>query len=244
MFIIAARELRSLFLSPLAWTILAVIQFILAYIFLANVDVFIRIQPQLAKLAHAPGFTELVISNFFGTAAVVLLFVVPLLTMRLFSEERRYRTLTLLLSSPLSLTEIVLGKYLGLMGFLSLLLFMLSLMPLSLFSGGVLDWGQCAAGMIGLWLLLAAFSAAGLFASTLTAQPAVAALGAFGILFLLWIIDWDSQMQSGLLRYLSLFNHYQALLKGLFKTQDVIYFLLFILTFLSLSVSRLDAERM
>ena len=123
MFAIAAREWRSLFLSPLAWGILAVVQLVAAWIFLANLDLFLQMQGQLPP--DAPGFTYLLVSNLFATLAIVLLLVVPLLTMRLIAEERRNRTLPLLLSAPLSTSAIIIGKYLGLMGFLFAMLLLL-----------------------------------------------------------------------------------------------------------------------
>lgn len=245
---IAGRELRSLFLSPLAWSILAVVQLILAYVFLIQVELFMQWQPRLAAMEGAPGATDIIAAPLFRTAAIVLLLVVPLLTMRLVSEERRARTLPLLLSAPASMTEIVLGKYAGVMGFLLVLLGLTLLMPLSLVSGGGLDWGLLAAGALGLALVLASFAAAGLFLSTLTDQPTVAGVSTFGLLLLLWILDWaggtGSETATETFAYLSLLTHYDALLKGIFDTQDVIYYLLFSVTFLVLSIRRLDAERL
>jgi ABC-2 type transport system permease protein len=246
-FTIAARELKSLFLSPLAWAILAVVQLILAYIFLVSVDQFLEVQPRLIGMTDAPGVTDIIAAPLFGTAAVVLLLVAPLLTMRLVSEEHRNRTLSLLLSAPVSMTEIILGKYLGILLFLLVMLGMLALMPLSLLVGGSLDFGKLCAGLLGLGLLLAAFAAAGLFMSTLTTQPTVAAISTFGLLLLLWIIDWTSGARaevSGVLNYLSLTRHYEPMLKGMFNSVDIAYYLLFIITFLVLSVRRLDAERL
>jgi ABC-2 type transport system permease protein len=245
---IAARELRSLFLSPLAWAILAVIQLVLAYIFLVQLDVFMQWQARLAGIEGAPGLTEIVAAPLFRTAAIVLLLVVPLLTMRLVSEERRARTLPLLLSAPVSMTDIVLGKYLGLMAFLALLLLLIPLMPLALLAGGSLDLGLLAAGFVGLLLVVASFAAAGLFLSAVTDQPTVAAISTFGLLLLLWILDWagngGGQEASAVLGYLSLLTHYDALLKGVFDTRDVAYYVLFTLTFLVLAVRRLDADRL
>jgi len=246
-FTIAARELKSLFLSPLAWAILAVVQLILAYIFLVSVDQFLEVQPRLVGMADAPGVTDIIAAPLFGTAAVVLLLVAPLLTMRLVSEEHRNRTLSLLLSAPVSMTEIILGKYLGILLFLLVMLGMLALMPLSLLLGGSLDFGKLGAGLLGLGLLLAAFAAAGLFMSTLTTQPTVAAISTFGLLLLLWIIDWTSGARaevSGILSYMSLTRHYEPMLKGMINSVDIAYYLLFIITFLVLSVRRLDAERL
>jgi len=114
---IAARELRSLFLSPLAWSVLAVVQFILAYLFLSQIDTFLVWQPRLAAIEGAPGISDIVIAPLFADAAIVLLLVTPLLTMRVLSEERRNRTLSLLFSAPVSMTEIILGKYLGVLAF-------------------------------------------------------------------------------------------------------------------------------
>ncbi len=240
--VIAGRELRSLFLSPLAWTILGVVQFVLAWLYLSQVDFFLQFQPRLAALAQAPGVTQLVVAPLYGNVALVLLLVVPLLTMRLISDERRNGTLSLLLSAPLSMTEIVLGKYLGLMAFLLLMASLIALMPLALLAGTPLDWGLLAAIQLGVVLLLGSFAALGLFMSTLTAYPAVAAVASFGALLFLWLLDWAGE-QGSLLGQLSLMRHYQALLQGVFDSADVIYYLLFIVTFLVLSIQVLDAQR-
>ncbi len=245
---IAGRELRSLFLSPLAWSVLAVVQLILAYVFLIQVELFLQWQPRLAAMEGAPGATDIIVAPLFRTAAIVLLLVVPLLTMRLVSEERRGRTLALLLSAPVSMTQIVLGKYLGVMGFLAVLLGLTILMPLSLVAGGGLDWGLLASGAVGLALVVAAFAAAGLFLSTLTDQPTVAGVSTFGLLLLLWILDWaggtGNEAATEAFTYLSLLTHYDALLKGVFDSQDVLYYVLFSVTFLVLGIRRLDAERL
>ncbi|MFP5345154.1 MAG: ABC transporter permease, partial [Gammaproteobacteria bacterium] len=199
--VIAARELKSLFLSPLAWTVLAVVQLILAWLFLVQLDQFAELQPQLAALPGAPGLTDLVVAPLFASAATVLLLVTPLLTMRVMSEERRQHTLTLLFSMPLSMTEIVLGKYLGLLALLGIMLLLIVLMPLSLLLGGTLDSGQLAAAVLGLALLMAGFAAVGLYVSTLTRHPGIAAVGSFGILLLLSLLDWPGA--GGLFSYLS-----------------------------------------
>lgn len=244
---IALRELRSLFLSPLAWSILGVVMLILGYLFLSQLEEYAQVQSQLALMEGAPGVTELVVAPTFASAAVILLLVVPLVTMRLVAEERRSRTVALLFSAPVSMTAIVLGKYLGVLGFLGVLLALIALMPLALLPAVPLDPGLLAAGLLGLALMLAAFAAAGLFMSTLTAQPTIAAVLSFGLLLLLWIIDWTGSGGEGggrLLAYLSLQRHYQSLLRGLFDSSDLVYYLLFILTFLVLSIRRLDAERL
>ena len=244
-FTIAARELRSLFLSPLAWAVLAIVQFILGYMYLGQIEVFLSVQSRLVAVPGAPGLTEIVVMPLLANAAIVLLLVVPLLTMRLISDERRGQTLSLLFSAPISMSEIVVGKYLGVMAFLLIMLGMITLMPLSLLSGGNIDVTLFLAGILGLTLLLASFAAAGLFVSTLTAQPTIAAVATFGLLLLLWILDWSGGGQlHSLLPYLSILRHYESLLKGIFDSSDVIYYLLFVAVFLILSIRRLDADRL
>ncbi len=241
---IALRDLRSMFLSPLAWTVLAVTQLILAWSFFTQIDFFFSLQPQLATVANAPGVTDLVVMPMFEVASIILLMVTPLLTMRLISEERRNGSITLLLSSPVSMTEIVLGKFTGIVLFMLIFIFMISLMPLSLLMGTELDLGKLAAGMFALLLLLAAFSSAGLFLSSLTVNPVVAAISSFGLLILLWIINSNAGDNANILSQLSLLSHFAPMLRGLINTADVAYFVLFIATFLLLTIRQLDSQRL
>lgn len=244
---IARRELVSLFLSPLAWVILAILQFILAFLFLGHVDLYLRAQPSLLTLPNGPGVTEIVAQPLLGNTAVILLLIVPLLSMRLISDERRQRTITLLFSAPVSMTEIAVGKYLGLLTFLLLLTAMVVLMPLSLLVGGRLDWGMFLAGLVGLCLLLSTFAAIGLFMSALSPNPTIAGAATFGALFLLWIAAWSSGgggAMDHLLRYLSLVDHYEPFLRGEVRTSDIAYFLVLTTAFLSFTVRRLDAGRL
>lgn len=244
-FVIARRELLSMFLSPLAWVVLAVVQFIMAWVFLVQVDTFPMIQQQyLMFQQRAPGVGDLVIAPLLSTASVVMLLVVPLLTMRLIAEEKRSGTITLLRAAPVGTTGIVLGKFLAILLFLALLVAMIALMPVSLAVGTELDWGRLAAGVLGLFLMVAAFASAGLFMSTLTRQPVVAAIATFGILLLLWLVNAASGGEDALMDWLSLLGHYQALLRGAFATGDVIYYLVFMIAFLAFSVRKLDAERL
>lgn len=246
-FTIAIRELKNLFLSPLAWTIMAVLQLILAYLFLSQLDTFMLLQPRLAGIEGAPGVTDIVVAPLLQTSGFLLLLIAPAITMRVFSDERRNRTLSLLLSAPVSMTDIVLGKFLGVSLFFLLLLSLLAAMPLALYAGTTLDAGKLAAGLLGLALLLATFAAIGVFMSSLTEQPVVAAISTLGILMLLWIIDWSGDSQEGmtdLLPYLSLKTHFESFLKGLFSTADAAYFLLLIAAFLILAIRRLDQQRL
>lgn len=237
---IAWREFRSLFLSPFAWCVLATVQALMAFVFLWLLNDFQLVQPQLLRIAGAPGITDQVVAPMLGSAATLLLVVVPLLTMRSVADERRSGTLLLLRAAPVAARELVLGKYLALLGLLAVLTTMLLLMPLSLAAGTTLDWGKLAAGTLGLLLAGAAFTAAGLFVSTLTAQPALAAFASLGLLLAFWFVGLAG---DGALAWLSTVQHQQALLRGAFSSADLVYFALFIATFLWLAVHRLDGER-
>ena len=242
---IAWREFRTLFVSPLAWTVLGVVQFLLAFEFLAQLEQFQLIQPRLLGIDGAPGVTDLVGVPTLATAASLLLLVVPLLTMRLVAGERQAGTLALLRSSPVSAFEIVFGKYLGLVALLAVLIAAVALMPASLALGTTPDWGKLASATLGLALLTAAFAAAGVYFSTLARQPLVAAIATFGFLLLLWMVDVAgnaAQRFTDVVSYASLVRHYQPLLRGTFASADVVYYLLFIALFLGLAVRRLDAE--
>ncbi len=246
-FTLAMRELRSMFLSPLAWVILAVTQAILAWILFVQMDQFFLLQDQLATLPNAPGVTDLIIAPTLEVASIMLLMITPLMTMRLLSEERRNGTLSLLLSAPISSTEIILGKYLGIVLFMLVFVLMLAMMPLSLNAGTDIDTGKLMSGLLGLLLLLCAFSAAGLFMSSLTANPVIAAVSTFGLLLLLWIIDRNGSSEAStdnVISYLSLISHFAPMLRGILDSKDVIYFLLFISGFVTLSIRQLDAQRL
>lgn len=241
---IASREFLSLFISPLAWVVLAVVQFILAYVFLASLDVFIEAQPRLTGLEAAPGITEIVVMPLFGSVAVVLLLIVPIITMRAFSDERRNGTWTLLVTAPVTVTEIVIGKFCGVLGFFLILIALLILMPLSLVVGGPVDLGHLGAGALATLLLTASFIAIGLFASSLCAHPAAAAVSSFGMLLVLWIVDWrGSEANGDIMSYVSMLKHYHGLLAGRISSVDFVYFLLVIALALALTVWRLDADK-
>ncbi len=246
--VIARHELRRLFYSPLAWSILALVQLILAFLFLTAVQNYIdNVMPKLAGMANAPGVVSLVLTPFFLWAGVIMLGITPILTMRGFSEEYQTGSMALLIAAPLSVSEIVLGKYFGLVAFLSVMIAMITLMPLSLSLGTSLDWGHLQAQILGLFLLTASFAAAGLYISSLTRQPALAAVGGFGfllLLFVFYVAGTAQGTQSQLFVYISHFSHYLPFLRGEFSTRALAYYLLFALTFLGLTIRQLDNQRL
>jgi ABC-2 type transport system permease protein len=240
---IARHEFHRYFSSPLAWSVLAVVQLILGLLFSELIFDYLSANPLTGGGGSVAGA---VAGNLFSAATVVMLLVMPLLTMRLFSEERARGTIDLLLSAPASLTEIVLGKYLGLLAFVAIMLALAGVMPFTLLLGADLDIGRVLAGLLGLFLLVAAFGAAGLFVSTLTAQTTVAAVASFALLLVLWLVRWAGQQHfagAAVWTYLSMIHHFNNFQQGEFDTSDAAYYLLFIFAFLGLSVQRLGMER-
>ena len=243
-FTIAAKELRSMFASPLAWVVLAFMQFVLALIFLKQIDGFLVVQGQLARTPNAPGLTEIAVVPMFGVASMVLLMSVPLLTMRLISEERRNQTMAMLMSAPVSMTQIIIGKYLAMVAFLGLINLLILAMALSLLAGGKIDLGLLAANLIGLFLLGCSFAAIGLFVSCLTTHPVVAAVLSLAVFLGLWIINVAATNPQSWLHELSLLDRYQGFLNGLVAVNDLIYFGVLTAMFLILSIRRLDSDRL
>ena len=241
--VIAWRELRNLWLSPLGWGVAAVTQLIQGLVFYRLVQAY-----QAAPVTEGvkAGASYNIAGLFLGTTGYLGLLLVPLLTMGLISGERRQRSLTLLTSAPVSPTDIVLGKYLGVLGYLALLLALLAVMPLALCTATTLDLGLLAAAWFGVFLLLAAYTALGLFCSAWAARPATAAAATVVVLLLFWVgerltgtgITW----LDAALHYLAVFQHYEPMLRGEVDTADVSYFLVFIGLFLALAVQRMRAE--
>ena len=243
-FTITGKELRRLFTSPLAWVLLAFLQLILSWIFLGRLQTFLDLQPQIAMLPAAPGVTEIVVAPVFGTATIVLLMLVPLLSMRLIAEERRNQTLPFLVSAPVSVTEIVLGKFLALMAFLALAVGLPVLMALSLYSGGRLDLGLLGGNVLGLLLLCASYAAVGLYLSCVTTHPLVAGVGTFAVLLGLWLVNIAASSPDSALNMISLIKHYESFARGTLALGDLVYYLVLTALFLLLSIRRLDGDRL
>lgn len=252
-FTIAAKEIKALFASPLAWLMLTVVQLIAGYAFLRRLDDFLQLQPQLATMSNAPGATELIAAPVFGTAAALLLFATPVLAMRLIAEERRNQTMVLLMSAPVSMTEIVLGKFLGLFAFLLCAIALISLMPLSLAGATRLDYGLLAGLVLGLALLAAGFVAVSLYVSCLTVHPVAAAIGAFATLLAMVLVGdaaadglrargWP--VAAALAQVLSPIKNFEPFGKGMIDSHALACSVLLAAVFLTLAVRQLDAQRL
>ena len=242
---IARKELKSLFASPMGWIILALLMLAFGSFYLQGVNNYFEVMSGSIRPAERVGVTIFVGQTVYGIASFLMLFAVPLLSMRLISEERRSQTLPFLFSAPISLTEIVVGKFLGLIIFLSILVGYIFLMLSTLNIWSDIDFGYLIANSIGLILLAASFSALGIYFSSLTNQPIIAAILSFIALFALMGLDkFFGSQPNHWFGYISLMKHFQAFSRGVIDSKDIIYFVLFITTFLVLTIRRLDSDRL
>jgi ABC-2 type transport system permease protein len=244
--LIARHEWRRLAVQPFAWLLAAVVIALMAWQFLLALQGYLDLAPKLGGLKDAPGVTDLVAVPLLRSFGNLLVLLVPLVTMRAFAGERGAQTLPLLLASGVGNLRIVLGKYLGALGFVLVLIAFVALMPLALGFGTTLDLGKIAASVLGLALFAAALTAIGIVASAWAAQPALAAAIALAITSLLAVVDAGARLQgianSGI-NYLALPTHLETFFRGLVASVDVVYFVLVAAVALALATRRLDTLR-
>jgi ABC-2 type transport system permease protein len=242
---IARKEIKSMFASPMGWIILALLMFAFGTYYLNGVNNYFEVMSGAIRPAERTGVTQFVGQTVYGLASFIMLFAVPLLSMRLISEERRSQTMPFLFSAPLTITEIVVGKFLGLVFFLTILIVYIATMLSTLNIWSDIDFGYIIANSVGLLLMASSFSALGLYFSSLTSQPIVAGILSFIALFVLMILDrFFAGDPTSIMSQLSLMKHFQSFAGGLIDTADIAYFVLFIITFLTLTIRRLDADRL
>jgi len=242
---VARKELKSLFASPMGWIILALLMLAFGTFYLQGVNNYFDVMSGSIRPAERVGVTIFVGQTVYGIASFLMLFAVPLLSMGLISGERKSQTLPFLFSAPISLAEIVVGKFLGLIIFLSILVAYILLMLSTLNIWADIDFGYLLSNSLGLILLAASFSALGIYFSSLTSQPIVAAILSFIALFALMGLDkFFGSQPDHWFGYISLMKHFQSFSRGIIDSKDIIYFILFITTFLVLTVRRLDADRL
>ena len=223
---IARQELLGALRSPVAWVMYAALQFILAWQFLAGLETYLQLQPQLKLMVNPPGVNQIVIAPVIVTAGFLFLLSAPLITMRAVADERRARTLVLYLKAPIAPATIVLGKFLGCLAQLLPVVLGLALMFGVLALTTPVDGGQLLAGLAALLLVGALFVSMGLFISTLTSHPAAAAFGTLMALLLIWLLDWQSSVgaEQSWLASASALNQFQGLVRGLVDTGALAYF--------------------
>lgn len=242
---IARKELNSMFASPMGWIILAIFMAVFGAFYLSGVNNYFEVMSGAIRPAERIGVTQFVGQTVYGVASFIMMLAVPLLSMRLIAEERRNQTMPFLSSAPLSIVEIVIGKFIGLVAFLSILIVYIALMLSTLNLWSDIDFGYIAANSLGLFLMVASFSALGLYFSSLTSQPIVAAILTVIAAFALMAFDvfFGGDPNSPISEF-SLVKHFSSFSSGLIDSGDIAYFVLFIVTFLTLTVRRLDADRL
>ncbi|WP_292782813.1 ABC transporter permease [Methylophilus sp. UBA6697] len=243
--IIARKELRSLFATPMGWLILAIFQAIVGTYYSLSFNQYFEIMRSAQWQVQRIGITQFMAEGVFGVASILMLFVVPLVSMKLISEERKNQTMALLMSAPLSMSELILGKLLGIVTYLSILIISMVLMIAMLLPWAEIDLPYLLTHALGLWLLVVASSALGLYVSCLTANPILAAFCSMTALSVCLLMDkFFSDNRQALFHDLSLMQHYRQFSLGILNSYDILFFVLFALFFVLLSIRRLHADRL
>ncbi|MGI8960175.1 MAG: ABC transporter permease [Bryobacteraceae bacterium] len=246
---ICRRELYSYFVSPIAWVLLTIFAFLsgaFTYIITAS---FVRasLEGQMTGQSFPMNVNEQVIRPLFSNVAVIGLFLIPLISMRLFAEEKRQGTIELLVTSPVHDLEIVLGKWLSAVIMYSALLLVLLLDYSFLFMYGQPDWKPVVTGFFGVLLFGACLLALGTFISTTTKNQIVAGAVGFALALLLWILDWTTSFGNSptvqVMSYLSILSHLDSFARGVIDSKDVIYYLSMIFLGLFLTTRSLESLR-
>ena len=248
--IIAKRDLGSFFNSPIFYVVTTVFLIIYSFMFF-NILNFFSFQSFQARQLQAMGMNlnlnEMVIEPSLQNMSVILLMIIPIITMRSFADEKKMKTFRLLLSSPVHLREIILGKFLACMIVVAVMILISSYSVGFLFLLGEPEPGPVVTGYLGVLLMAGCFVSVGIFASSLTDNQIVAAVLTFGFSLFMWVIGWGAQAAGSttgqVLQYLSIVDHLDRFLKGLVDTSDLVYYLSFILFSLFLCHRVLDSNR-
>ena len=244
------KEMRLYFTSPVAWVVLTIFLFIAGYFFASIFSFFSQASIQSAmnpQMGRDLNVTDSVMRPLFSNLSVILLLLMPLVTMRLFAEERRAGTIELLLTYPVRDGAVLAGKYLAALGLYALMIGLTVLYPLIVVYFARLEWGPVLTGYLGLLLMGATFIAVGVFASSLTENQIVAAVTTFGVLLIFWILGWSADYAGGstgrVLQFLSILEHNDSFSKGVLDTKDLLYYVNFTALALFLTLRSLEARR-
>jgi ABC-2 type transport system permease protein len=245
---IAGKELRSYFASPIAYVIIGLFALLFGWFFYVYLHVFVEQSQRMAMMGGGNvNVNEQMIRGVLQNAAVIILFVMPMITMRTYSEEKRSGTIELLLTSPITDLDIILGKFLAAMGLYCAMLLVTLINIAILFRLGNPEWRPIAAGYLGLLLMGGCFISVGLLISSLTKNQIVAGFVTFAVFLMLWVINWlaDSSGPTGqaVLSFLSITDHFDDFTKGIIDTKHVVYYLSFITFGLFLTAKSVDSER-
>jgi len=246
---VARRDFRAYFNSPIAYIVIAAFVFIMGWMFYFNLQHFAmqNLQYQQFNMGKGASITDGIIRPLYGNMNVIFLFLVPFITMRLFAEERKQNTIQLLMTSPLTLTEIILGKFLSALLLVSVMLAFTLVYPIVLFATGNPDFGPIFTSYLGTFLLSGCYLALGVLFSSVTENQIVAGALTFAAGLFFWLVSWATQaagpVWSDILNYLSLISHYNNFSQGILSTSDVFFYLSFIGLGLFLTHRALDSFR-
>ena len=242
-FVVFRKEIYSIFASPIFYAASFIFFLVAGYFFYSNTLYFSILSFQATRdpfLSEKLNLTAMVVTPFFGDLSTILLLMLPLITMRLYSEERKTGTIELLFTYPLSDIGTLLGKYLATL--VVLIILVAGTLPYMglLHSFASLDWGIVISGYIGVFLLGAGFISLGLFTSSLTENQIVAAVLSFGALLLFWGLVWARSylgpVGSHAVELISIVSHLEPFTRGLLNTKDIVYYVVFAFFWLFMTV--------
>jgi len=245
---IVRKEWRGYFASPVGYVVIGMYALVFGYFYTVYLSWFLRQSMQGPQMGGGPmNVNQQMIRGVFDNSMVLFLFVVPLITMRAYAEEKRSGTIELLMTSPITDFQIVMGKFLGAMSLYGAMLGITLIHVAVLFAYGNPEWKPILTGYLGLVLLGGCFVSVGLFFSSLTKNQIVAGMFTFVVLLLLWVISWIGNFSGPtverLTSYLSLTSHVDDFLRGVIDTQHIVYYLSFITLGLFLTAKAVDSER-
>jgi ABC-2 type transport system permease protein len=245
---IAQREVNAYFASPIAYVLIGFFALLFGWFFYVPLAFFIQQSSQMGmNPTQALNINQMLVGPTLMNTTVIMLFLFPLITMRTYAEEKRSGTIELLLTSPVTDVEIIIGKFLGAMLLYAAMLAVTLLHMAILFIFGDPEWKPIATGYLGLLLMGGCFLSLGLFISSLTKNQIVAAMATFAVFLMLWVINWISTFvgptTQTVLQYLSLTEHFDDFAKGIIDTKHVIYYLSFMAFGLFLTAKSVDSER-
>jgi len=228
--IICRKELGTYFVSPIAYLLLAMFAIIFGFFFWNSLGYFVYLgmQSQMRGQPFPMNLNEQIVRPLLSNVGVIGLFFIPMITMRLFAEEKRSGTIELLTTSPVRDVEVIIGKWLAAVVLYACLLLVTALNFLFLFKYGNPDWKPIAIGYLGLLLQAGSLLAIGTFISTLTKNQIIAGAVTFGVLLLLWVLEWVSGYETATwakaLAYMSVITHFESFAKGVLESKDAIFY--------------------
>src|SRR5580704_4959881 len=246
---ICSKELRSYFVSPIAYLLLTMFALIFGFFFWNALGYFVieGMEMQMRGQAFPMNINEQIIRPLLSNVSVVGLFFIPMITMRLFAEEKRSGTIELLATSPVRDIEVILGKWLAALSLYACMLLVAAVNLAFLFKYGKPDWKPLLIGYLGLLLQAGALLAIGTFISTLTKNQIIAGGATFGVCLLLWILEWVSGYETStwakVLAYMSVITHFESFAKGLLATKDTIFYVSMIFLGLFLTARSMESLR-